>query len=97
MKLTKIFVPILAMVFAVGMAFATADTAPEDYAEKYVLVENVWHVIQVDCGIGQIDCMVMFADDPNSTPYQVYNTRNQNDLAVGSGQLKIIDGPVPSN
>ena len=97
MKIKKFFIPMLAMIFAVGMAFATADTAVEDYATKYILVDDTWHTIDVDCGIGQVECVVMFEEDPNLNIYQVFNSRDEDDKAEGNGTLKVIDGPVPSN
>lgn len=97
----KFLLPMLAMIFAVGMAFATADASVDDDAEKkYIYVDQTWRTIQagqLDCGEGDIDCTVMFQDDPTSTVYEVYNSKNDTDPVLGSGGLNILQGSVPQN
>ena len=94
---TKFLLPILAMIFAVGMSFTTVNNSSEDYATKYVRAGNMWYHIDVECGQGLEDCEVIFTEDPTGTPYQVYNTQNLNDPAKGNGEYKLISGPAPSN
>lgn len=93
----KFLIPVMAMVFAIGMAFTNVDTAMDGYAEKYIRVDNTWRTVEVDCGTKTAECLVMFSEDPSATPHRVYNSRNLNDPALGTGVPTIIDGPVPSN
>lgn len=86
----------IAMIFAIGMSFTTVDAVEEDYATKYVRIDNAWHTIDVTCGTGDDQCEVIFSQDPNATPYEVYNSPSLLNPALGNGQMKIIQGPVPS-
>lgn len=107
MKFKKLILPIVAIVFAIGMAFATTNftlepkgspDVPNDLqATMFVRVNNNWHEVDVDCEDGDSLCQVTFSEDPEGNSYQVYNSQNINDPAFGSGSIKIIDGPVPSN
>lgn len=103
MKYLKLILPMMAMIFAIGLMFATVnpETEPnipesDNYAAMYVNVNNTWHQIDVDCETGNRDCLVIFSDDPSGTPYQVYNSPSLNDKALGSRTIKKIEGPVPS-
>lgn len=94
---TKFLLPVLAMIFAVGMSFTTVNTSTEDYAIKYVNDGTSWHQIDVNCEQGINMCKVIFAEDPSKTPYQVYNTQNLEDPALGTARYKLVPGPAPSN
>ncbi len=94
----------IAFLCAVGVAFATVDLKPEPkiasdttYATMYIRANNNWHAVEVDCGEGLEDCQAFFTEDPSTTIYQVYNSKNLNDLAEGNGTLKPISGTPPSN
>lgn len=93
----KFFLPMLAMIFAVGMAFATAEPSVENAEIKYVYVNGTWHTIDVICANGQAECMVRFEQDLSRTPYQVFNSEDLEDAASGVGTISVIPGPVPSN
>jgi len=104
MKIRKLILPMLAFICAIGVAFATVDMKPEpkvladdSYATMYIRANNAWHEVEVDCGVGTEDCKAIFREDPLGTIYQVYNTQSLGDLAEGSGGIKQIDGPPPSN
>ncbi len=102
MKYLKVILPMMAMIFAIGLTFATVDPEPEitdieSYATMYVNVDGDWHEIEVDCETGNTECLVIFTEDPSGTPYQVYNSPSLNDEALGSEGIKPVDGPVPSN
>lgn len=95
----------LILIGVVTMAFATVDLKPgpkmvtgdDSYATMYIRVNNAWHTIEVECGEGTSDCLVTFSEDPSSTIYQVYNSQSLADPAKGTGDVKVLDGPPPSN
>lgn len=96
----KFLLPMLAMIFAAGMAFATADSTVDNPQTKYVDVNGTWHAIQesdLNCGIGSAECLVMFEEDPNSNTYQVYHSENDTDPVRGGGNITVLEGPVPTN
>ncbi|APS37443.1 DUF6520 family protein [Salegentibacter sp. T436] len=104
MKYLKVILPMLAIIFAIGLTFATVDPEPkpelsesDNYATMYVNIGNNWHEIEVECGNGDEECLVIFTEDPSGTPYQVYNSPNTNDEAFGTLNIKRVEGPVPSN
>lgn len=68
---TKILLPVLAIVFAVGLSFATANLSSGVAVETgWVNGPNGWELITVDCGEGQLHCKVKFS--PSGQSYQVY-------------------------
>ncbi len=101
MKNLKFILPMLAIIFAIGLTFAAtnfkADPKNDNYATMYVNIDDTWHEIEVDCETGTANCTVEFSEDPSLTPYQVYNSRSLSDAASGSAGVKQIQGPVPSN
>gem|GEM_PF-1985696 len=104
MKFKKLILPMLAFICAIGVAFATVDLNPEpkvvtddSYATMYIRANNAWHAVEVECGDDQFDCKAFFTEDPSGTIYQVYNSQSLSDLAKGTGDLKPIEGPPPSN
>lgn len=94
---TKFLLPVLALIFAVGMSFTTLSNSSENYATKYVHDGTMWHQIEVDCQTGTVDCKVIFSEDPTETPYPVYNSQSFNNPVKGSEGIKRIPGPAPSN
>ncbi|MDL5513246.1 DUF6520 family protein [Arenibacter sp. M-2] len=98
MKKLKLILPMLAFIFAIALSFAFENATEEvDYATKYVRVGSNWHAIEVDCGLGSSQCVVIFTEDTSETPYQVYNSQDLEDEALGSTDIKPIEGPAPSN
>lgn len=105
MKYLKVILPMLAMIFAIGLTFATVDPEPkpeipdnENYAIMYVHINGDWYDIEVDCKIGTSDCQVEFDEDPSpGTPYQVYNSEDLDDPAEGSAEIKELGGFPPTD
>ncbi len=108
MKFKKLILPIVAIVFAIGMAFATTNftlepknspDVPNDLqATMFVNIGNSWYEIEVDCESGAANCQVRFDEDPVSgTTYQVYNSKNLDDPAQGSANIKELEGFPPTD
>ncbi len=106
MKHLKVILPMMAMIFAIGLTFATVNPEPEpkpeipeneSYALMYVNIDGEWHEIEVDCEAGEANCRVVFTDAPSEGTFQVYNSQSLNDLAEGSTGVKETQTPFPSN
>lgn len=104
MKNLKLILPMLAMIFAIGLTFATGNPEPEpemperdSYALMYVNIDGEWHEIEVDCETGSTGCLVAFDDDPEEEAYPVYNSEDLNDRAIGSVGIKETPTPFPGN
>lgn len=105
MKYLKMILPMMVMIFAVGLMFATVDSEPklelsesDNYATMYVNIGNNWYPIEVDCGIGTNNCLAKFEEDPSpGTPYQVYNSEDLDDPAEGSVIIKQLEGFPPND
>lgn len=99
MKKLKMILPMFAFILAIGMSFAFVETSAEKdyYATKFIQVSGGWATINVECGNQQDeDCLVRFSDDPSEAEYNVYNSKNTNDLAKGDGRITLINGSVPN-
>lgn len=73
---TKFLLPVLAMIFAVGMSF-TSVKANDQFATGWIDGPNGWEQVNVDCGMEldqEFDCEVRFL--PNLTHYPVYATKD---------------------
>lgn len=93
----------LACIFAIGIAFGASGFQSksdiwikENQSSQFVRINNDWHPVTVDCQEGNEDCFVIYSEDPSATPYQVYNSRDLRDPAKGNGEIKLIEGQVPS-
>lgn len=82
----KFLIPVLAMIFATGLSFATAERNDEQ-ALDYIRVDNQWMAIpEIDCGTpGARECQVRLQD---GTVYSVYDLNN-------FGSLKKTASKVP--
>ncbi|WP_072880651.1 DUF6520 family protein [Salegentibacter echinorum] len=68
MKYLKMILPMMAMVFAIGLMFANTPTEM-DPDNDYVLTNNgVVTIDEVDCGEGDIPCEGQFSGDNNQYP-----------------------------
>lgn len=104
MKYLKVILPLMAMIFAVGLTFATVNSEPEpkiseneNYALMYVNIDGAWHGIEVDCETGETNCRVIFTDAPTEGTFQVYNSQDLEDPAKGSTGVKETQTPFPNN
>lgn len=87
MKLTKIFVPMLAIVFAIGMSFATerATTDPvSDYIDKGDGQPTA--IMEVDnCGDRVTECFGRLPNDLSQ--YQIYDGPGLTNPKEGAGDV----------
>ena len=75
MKKFKFLMPMMAFVMAIGMAFAT-KTNPD--TGLWVKRNGVSYQLESNpcTSKDQIDCRVVFIDDPNAIEHQVYEDQN---------------------
>lgn len=82
---TKILLPVLAIVFAVGMAFATV-TMNAEQAYDYVKIGESWEQIEaLNCPTGNDVCLVRLA--PGTTPLAVYDNIGDANPKPGNGTV----------
>lgn len=85
---TKILLPMLAFICAIGMAFATVNPEPEVQipASDYVLTPNgVVTINEINCGMGEINCEARLAE--GEPAYPVFDDPNLQNRKTGSGQV----------
>ncbi len=65
MKNLKVILPMLAMIFAIGLTFATVNPAPEpDMENDYILLNGTWLSIpEQPCEDGEFTCQVQDGED----------------------------------
>ncbi|TXK77856.1 DUF6520 family protein [Mesonia sp. K4-1] len=70
----KFLIPVLAMIFATGLSFATAERNDEQ-ALDYIRVNNQWMAIpEIDCGqAGENECQVELQD---GTVHSIFDTQS---------------------
>lgn len=69
MKKLKILLPMLAFIFAIGMAFATTEPKeePKILALDYYQENGIWKSVpEQNCGVGQFTCRVQFGTSGTS-------------------------------
>lgn len=88
MKKLKLILPMLAILFAIGLSFAFADMDAEANND-YILRNNQWEAIpEQDCGSGSLTCQVKVHGEG---PFNVYDQENNlASLKKGNGTIKII-------
>lgn len=86
---TKFLIPVLAMIFAIGMSFTTLDSAGDPHMD-YVLQNNTFVPIgqELDCGIGNLTCKVKLQD---GNVYDVYNAADPKTLKKGDGIIRTVN------
>ena len=80
---TKFLLPMLAMIVAIGMSFASPKT--NDPTTDYIWVDNSYEPIHMEiteCGTGDLGCQIQFGDGP---VYDLYDSPGV--LKVGNGTL----------
>ena len=86
MKYLKVFLPMLAIIFAIGLTFGTTamDSNP---STDYVIIDGVFESIEMelDCGEGDQNCRVQL--EPEGPVYLVYDDEDSNTLKEGSGDI----------
>ena len=85
---TKFLLPVLAMIFAVGMSFTTLDKASDPNSD-YILIEGSFEPLnmELNCGDGTVQCRVRLQD---GSEHDVYDAPNPNKPKVGIGQVIIL-------
>lgn len=81
MNKLKVILPMLAMIFAIGMAFAAIDPEPEpkELTNDYVLIDGSWEAIpEQECNRGQFTCQVQIGE--NGPVYDVYDEMDESTL-----------------
>ncbi|SFF68800.1 hypothetical protein SAMN04488033_104118 [Salegentibacter agarivorans] len=82
---SKVFLPLIAVICAIGMAFATADTN-YSAAIGFIETDEGWEQVNVDCEEGVNTCKAYYSSDPN-TVYTVYPTDNNQMEPLSSASL----------
>ena len=84
---TKFLLPVLAMIFAVGMSFTTLEKVG-DPSTDYILQNGTFMPLgtELDCGNGTIVCRVQL--EPDGPLYEVYDAINPNVLKKGNGDIQ---------
>ena len=87
MKYLKVILPMMAFIFAIGMAFATVDLKPDAepamQAMDYILVNGEWEAIpEEDCEGTGFDCRVQLGT--NGPIYEVFDEPGDNESKKSS-------------
>lgn len=83
---TNFLLPVMAMIFAIGMSFATIDKA-NDPTTDYILKDGIFEPIgmELKCNSGPETCEVQL--EPTGTVYKVYDAADPNSLKPGDGNV----------
>jgi hypothetical protein len=94
MKIKQLILPMLAIIFAISMVFATTGLKeePNMQANDYILVNGSWQTIdEQNCtGLG-FTCQVQFGT--NGPRYDVYDKMNDDKPKTSSSTDPIIINP----
>lgn len=93
MKKLKLILPMLAIIFAIGMSFAFVNSTPEDYyVSGYVLIDNEPYPVEVNCNLQtQDDCLVEIEGLPDE--FQVFDPLTGQPIKNGTGIIYQINDP----
>ncbi|MEP6262850.1 MAG: DUF6520 family protein [Gillisia sp.] len=84
---TKFLLPALAMIFAVGMSFATVGVEA-DPNNDYIQRNGTWEAVpEQDCGVGDETCRAFVNGDG---PFTLYDSKSLSSMKLGSGDPLII-------
>lgn len=83
---TKFLLPVLAMVFAIGMSFAT-EKKVSDPGQDYIQINGTFMPLgtELDCGNGSDVCQVRLE---NGQVHEVYDAPDPNSLKIGDGIVR---------
>lgn len=91
MKIKKLILPMLAIIFAISMAFANVDlkTEPAIQSQDYVLINGSWDTIpEQNCNQGNKICRVQFGQ--GGPIYDVYDEMDENTLKKSTSSKPTI-------
>ena len=95
MKKLKVILPMLAIIFAIGLTFASVSpkTDPNVQANDYVLINGNWRAIdETPCQAGDETCRVQFGE--NGPVYDVYDEMDTSTLKESDSEDPIILDPL---
>lgn len=84
---TKVFLPVMAIMLAIGMSFATEKVEMDPTQDYYQESSGVFMSLgtEIDCGDGFQTCEVRL---PNGEIHTVYDAPDPNSAKIGDGQIK---------
>lgn len=88
---TKVFLPMMAIICAIGMSFATANAG--DQTKDYLYLGNgSWMEIdEIDCGSGDEICEAQLGE--NGPVYEVYDEENLNTRKDTDSEVPFVINP----
>ena len=95
MKKLKVILPMLAIIFAIGLTFASVSPKPDPnvQANDYVLINGNWRAIdETPCQAGDETCRVQFGE--NGPVYDVYDEMDTSTLKESDSEDPIILDPL---
>ena len=83
---TNFLIPVVAMIFAIGMSFATPGQET-DPTQDYILYKGSFVPLgqEIDCIPGDVVCQVRL---PNGEIEEVYDAADPNSQKPGNGEIK---------
>lgn len=93
---TKILLPVLAIVFAVGLSFAFVNMTGDDfYDTAYIQLDGKWEPVQVNCPGNGTTCLVQIEGETTTHPVYAVENPGPNDLPLESNSPfpEIIEDP----
>ena len=75
---TKVFLPMIAMIFAIGMSFASVNTDASS-ATGFIETDDGWEQVNVACDGGNNTCRMYYSSDPSKI-YVVHDAPGGNPL-----------------
>ena len=87
MKYLKMILPMMAMIFAIGLMFANPNVENDPNNDYVQLNDGTWFTIpEQDCGVGDAACEAQLA--PGGDIYQVYDDMSTSFPKEGDGKLR---------
>ncbi|ADF52561.1 MAG: hypothetical protein CMP12_20950 [Zunongwangia sp.] len=91
MKKLKVILPLLAIIFAIGVAFATVgdNSKTELQANDYVQLNGTWQAIpEQSCENGEFTCQVQLGQ--NGPVLDVYDERGDNQPKASASDMPTV-------
>lgn len=85
---SKFLIPVLALIFATGMSFTTANATKAALTGYVQTSPGNWQAVNVDCD-GFDKCLIRFQGETQI--HQVYATMDTSQPLEGSGTVKVIN------
>ena len=87
---TKFLLPMIAMMFAIGISFASVESNASS-AIGFIQTDEGWEQVDVGCETGSKTCRMYYSSDPN-TIYVVHDAPGGNPLkSSNSKPFKVLD------